>query len=141
VADLARLYLMCSLRQYWTPVLAAAKRYPFAALTGCPVDVECAEGMFPDTKSWAAAWPSLRHRYDFGVFLDLDGFVSRGVWAEVCDLAEHLGKPVWWFRSGDPVRWFGFGPADNRDWAGRYRSVYAIPVPDGAEAHAEGVPG
>jgi hypothetical protein len=127
VPDLPVLYLMCPMSLYWTPVLAEAKRYPFASLTGHPVEMECAEGMFPDTASWAAAWPSLRERYSCGVFLDhLGGWVSRGVWAEACDL--HLqGKPVWWFGGGHPVRRFGFGPADNANWAGCYRRVYALP--------------
>lgn len=126
------LYLMAPMSLYWSGTLAEAKAYPFAGLAGCPVEVECAEGMFPDTRSWAAAWPELRLRYQFGVFLDhYGGWVSRGVWAEACDL--HLqGKPVWWFNGGDPVRRFGFGPADNARWATCYRRVYAIPDEGGA---------
>lgn len=126
MADL--LYLMAPVSLYGSDVLAAAKGYPFASLTGFPVDAECAEGMFPDTRSWAAAWPGLRLRYAAGVFLDhLDGWVSRGVWAEACDLAGNLGLPVWWFNAGDPVRRWGFGPADNAHWATTYRRVYALP--------------
>lgn len=126
------LYLMCPMTLYGSAEVARAREFPFGDLAGFPVAVECAEGMFPDTRSWAAAWPSLRHRYAAGVFLDhLGGWVSRGVWAEACDL-HSLGVPVWWFRSGDPVRRFGFGPGDNRDWAGRYRAVYALP------GHGEG---
>jgi hypothetical protein len=131
------LYLMAPMTLYWTPVLAEARRFGFASLAGCPVDVECAEGMFPDTRSWAAAWPVLRHRYAFGVFLDAGGWVSRGVWAEACDLAGNLGRPVWWFNSGRPVRRFGFGPADNAAWAGRYRKVYAL---EGVAGDAEREP-
>ena len=44
------LYLMAPLGLYWTDVLAEAKRFPFETLTGCPVEVECAEGMFPDAR-------------------------------------------------------------------------------------------
>lgn len=121
------LYLMAPLGLYWTDVLAEAKRFPFETLTGCPVEVECAEGMFPDARSWAAAWPSLRERYSFGVFLDhLGGWVPRGVWAEACDLAG-MDKPVWWFNSGKPARRFGFGPGRPGDWKHCYRSVYALP--------------
>ena len=124
--DLPTLYVMCPIPLYWTPVLAAAKQYPFATLTGCPVTVESPEGMFPDARSWGAAWPALRERYAFGVFLDRDGWVSRGVWAEACDL-HSLGRAVWWFNSGEPVRRFGFGPGIPGDWAYRYRSVYTLP--------------
>ena len=60
------------------------------------------------------------------MFLDRDGWVSRGVYAEVCDLAS-IGKAVWWFRSGEPTARFGFGPGVRGDWAYRYRSVYALP--------------
>jgi hypothetical protein len=121
---------MAPIPLYWTPVLARAKCYPFARLAGCEVTVECAEGMFPDTRSWAAAWPVLRERYSCGVFLDAYGWVSRGVFREVMDLAA-LGKPVWWFNDGTPVRRFGFGPPDNRDWARYYRRV--VPLDDGEE--------
>ena len=128
MADLPVLYLMCPMTLYGSDVLAQARGFPFGTLTGCPVAVECADGMFPDTRSWAAAWPQLRERYAFGVFLDhLGGWVSRGVWAEACDLAGNLGLPVWWFNGGVPVRRWGFGPADNAQWAGRYRQVYALP--------------
>ena len=126
--DLPLLYLMCPMTLYGSDVLAEARRFPFESLTGCPVAVECAEGMFSDTRSWAAAWPSLRERYAFGAFLDhLGGWVSRGVWAEACDLAGNLGLPVWWLSDAGPVRRWGFGPADNSQWAGRYRQVYALP--------------
>lgn len=126
--DLPLLYLMCPMTLYGSDVLAEARRFPFESLTSCPVAVECAEGMFPDTRSWAAAWPSLRERYAFGVFLDhLGGWVSRGVWAEACDLAGNLGRPVWWLSGSGPVRRWGFGLADNAQWAGRYRQVYALP--------------
>lgn len=120
------LYLMCPMTLYWTDVLAEARRYPFETLTGHPVTVECAEGMFPDARSWAAAWPALRERYSCGVFLDhYGGWVPRGVWAEACDLAG-MGKPVWWFNGGDPVARFGFGPGRPGDWKHCWRSVYAL---------------
>ena len=128
-AEPPTLYLMSSLSLYWSDTLAEAKRYPFESLTGYPVTVEAAEGMFPDARSWAAAWPALRERYSCGVFLDRDGWVSRGVYAEVCDLAG-MGKRVWWFRSGEPTDRFGFGPGVRGDWAFRYRSVYALPEED-----------
>lgn len=114
------------MRLYWTGVVAEAKCYPFERLTRFPVEVECAEGMFPDTRSWAAAWPVLRQKYACGVFLDDGGWVSRGVWAEVSDLAS-MGKPVWWFNRGDPVARFGFGPGKPGDWKHRWRSVYPLP--------------
>lgn len=127
MSDRPALYLMAPRALYCTPALAAARGYPFASLTGFPVDVQCAEGMFPDTRSWAAAWPALRLRYAAGVFVDhLGGFVSRGVWAEACDLAGNLDVPVWWFNGGDPVRRFGFGPPDNTCWGGAYRRVYRL---------------
>lgn len=129
--DVPVLYLMAPVPLYWTSPLAQARRYPFARLAGCEVTVECAEGMFADTRSWAAAWPALRERYSYGVFLDACGWVSRGVFSEVMDLAA-LGKPVWWFGDGAPARQFGFGPPDNRDWAGRYRRV--VPLDSSEEA-------
>lgn len=122
------LYLMSPMLLYWTDVLAEAKRYPFEELTGCPVTIDVAEGMFPDTRSWAAAWPALRRRFSFGVFLDLEGWVSRGVWAEVVDLAG-LGVPVWWFNGGEPTRWFGFSAPNNRDWRVCYRRVFPVAQP------------
>ena len=76
------LYLMAPMTLYGTDVLAQARQFPFGTLAG-PVTVDCAEGMFPDAAAWAAAWPALRERYSFGVFLDhLGGWVPRGVFAE-----------------------------------------------------------
>lgn len=140
MADLPVLYLACPMTLYWTPAVAQAREYPFGELAGHPVRVECAEGMFPDARSWAAAWPVLRHRYSAAVFLDhLGGWVPRGVWAEVCDLAG-MGKPVWWFNGGDPVARFRFGPGRPGDWKYCWRSVHAEEGgPDGG--HPAGEPG
>jgi len=38
-----------------------------------------------------------------------------------------LGRPVWWYRDGEPTDSFRFGAADYRDWGGRYRQVMAVP--------------
>lgn len=117
------LYLMAPMTLYGSPELSAAERYPFAGLTGCPVEVRCADGMFPGTASWQAAWPAFREQVSYGVFLDhYGGWIPRGVAAEVTDLAA-LGKPVWWWNGGDPVREFGFGPGRPGDWRYCYRSV------------------
>lgn len=40
------LYLMCPITLYDSPALAAARRYPFRTLTGCPVRVECAADLW-----------------------------------------------------------------------------------------------
>jgi len=126
VADrvLPVLYLMAPMTLYWTAELAAAREYPFSDLTGCPVEVRCAEGMFPDTRSWQEAWPYWREHAAFGVFLDhLGGWVPRGVAAEVTDLTA-MGKPVWWWHGGQPARDFRFGPGRPGDWRYCYRSVH-----------------
>jgi hypothetical protein len=122
------LYLMCPIPLYGSPALTAARGYPFAELTGCPVRVECAADLWCCNKCWVAAWPGLRARIRFGVFLDhLGGWVGRGVFAEVMELMA-LGRPVWWLSPGGPVDSFRFGDADYRDWGGRYRPVMAVPA-------------
>jgi hypothetical protein len=119
------LYLMCPVRLYDSPVLAAARKYPFETLTGCPVKLEVAADLYCCNKCWVASWPELRARIRFGVFLDhLDGWVARGTFAEVMELLG-LGVPVWWLNEGQPVDCFKFGPANYRDWAGYYRRVTA----------------
>lgn len=121
------LYLMAPMPLYRSPVLAAAREYSFETLTGCPVDVECAEDLWCCNKCWVAAWPALRERIGFGVFLDqLGGWVGRGVFAEVMELLA-LSRPVWWWNGGKPTDGFRFGDANYRDWAGRYRPVTATP--------------
>ena len=101
-----------------------------ADLTGCPVDIWCAEDLYRSNPEWQALWPLVRRRADCAVFLDhLGGWVSRGVWAETAELLA-LGRPVWWFNGGEPAEAFGFGPRQG-EWAGRYRRVglgYGRPV-------------
>lgn len=124
-AGLPTLYLMAPIPLYNSPVLAAAREYPFETLTGCPVKVECAADLWCCNKCWVAAWPELRARIRFGVFLDhLGGFVGRGTFAEVMELLG-LGVPVWWLNDGKPVDSFRFGLPNYRDWGGRYRRVEA----------------
>ena len=119
------LYLMCPITLYTSPVLAAARQYPFETLTGCPVKLEVAADLWCCNRCWVAAWPELRARIRFGVFLDhLGGWVGRGTFAEVMELLG-LGIPVWWLRDGQPVDCFRFGDANYRDWGGRYRRVMA----------------
>lgn len=112
---------------YKSPVLAAAREYPFASLTGCSVDLVVAADLWHCNKCWVAQWPALRARIGYGVFLDhLGGFVGRGTFAEVMELLA-LKVPVWWHRGGDPTDSFRFGEANYRDWGGRYRRVEAVP--------------
>ena len=115
---------------YGSPVLEAAREYPFSDLTGCPVDIWCAEDLYRSNAEWASCWPLMRKHARYAVFLDhLGGWVSRGVWAETAELLA-LGRRVWWFNAGDPTERFGFGPRHG-DWKGRYRRVglgYGSPV-------------
>ena len=123
--SLPLLYLMCPIPLYTSPILAAAREYPFESLTGCPVRLEVAADLWCCNKCWIASWPELRARIRFGMFLDhLDGFVGRGTFAEVMELLG-LGRPVWWYRGGEPTDSFRFGEANYRDWGGRYRPVMA----------------
>jgi hypothetical protein len=113
------LYLMSPMSLYRTPVLEAAREYPFATLTGCPVTVWCAEDLYRSTKEWAALWPLVRRTADCAVFVDhLGGWVARGVRVEADGLLA-IGKRVWWFNSGQPTERFGFGPPNFADF--RYR--------------------
>src|SRR5208337_1771284 len=73
------LYLMSPMTLYGSPVLEAAREYPFADLTGCPVEVWVAEDMYRSNPEWAALWPLVRRRADCAVFLDRHGWVARGV--------------------------------------------------------------
>lgn len=119
------LYLMCPMALYRSPVLAAAREYPFATLTGCAVELVVAADLFCCHRCWIASWPSLRARIRYGVFLDhLDGFVARGTFAEVMELLG-LSVPVWWLRGDQAEDCFKFGPANHGDWGGRYRRVLA----------------
>jgi len=121
------LYLMAPILLYDSPVLAAARQYPFDTLTGCAVQVECAADLYCCNRCWIASWPELRARIKFGVFLDhLGGFAGRGTFAEVMELLA-LSVPVWWYRGGEPTGSFRFGEANYRDWGGRYRAVMAVP--------------
>ena len=124
------LYLMAPMPLYNTPVLEAAREYPFPSLTGCPVDVWVAEDMYRSNPEWAALWPLVRRRADFAVFLDRHGWVARGVRVEAEGLLA-AGRRVWWFNSGEPTERFGFGPANRADWGYRYCRVglgYRRPV-------------
>ena len=130
------LYLMAPMTLYGSPGLAEARAYPFGDLAGEPVDVICAEDLWCCNRCWVAAWPDLRARIRFGVFLDhLGGWVGRGTFAEVMELLG-LSVPVWWYRGGEPTDSFRFGEANYRDWAGCYRRV--MPA---AQAAAEALPG
>jgi len=123
------LYLMSPMTLYGSPVLEAAREYPFADLTGCPVEVWVAEDMYRSNPEWAALWPLVRRRADFAVFLDRHGWVARGVRVEAEGLLA-AGKRVWWFNSGEPTEAFGFGPA-RADFRYRYSRVglgYRRPV-------------
>ena len=114
---------------YNTPVLESAREFPFPTLTGCPVDVWCAEDMYRSNPEWAALWPLVRRRADFAVFLDRHGGVARGVRVEAEGLLA-AGKRVWWFHDGEPTESFGFGPA-RADYRYRYSRVglgYGRPV-------------
>ena len=114
---------------YNTPVLEAAREYPFSELTGCPVDLWVAEDMYRSNPEWAALWPLVRRRADFAVFLDRHGWVARGVRVEAEGLLA-AGKRVWWFHGGEPTESFGFGPA-RADYRYRYSRVglgYGRPV-------------
>ena len=107
---------------YGTPVLEAAREYPFADLTGYPVQVWCAEDLYRSTKEWQAMWPLIRRAADCAVFLDRGGWVARGVRVETLGLLA-LGKPVWWFNSGEPTDRFGFGPPSFTDFKYRHCRV------------------
>jgi hypothetical protein len=120
-SSLPVLYLMSPMTLYGTPALEAAREFPFSALTGCPVRVLVAEDLYRNTKQWFALWPEVRRQAAYGVFLDVNGWVARGTWAESAELMA-LGRPVWWFCGGQPTDRFGFGPAGG-DWKGRYRRV------------------
>lgn len=122
------LYVMSPITLYGSPVLAAAREYPFEKLTGCAVELAVAADLYHCNRCWIAAWPELRARIRFGVFLDhLGGWVGRGTFAEVMELLG-LGRPVWWYRGGDPTDSFRFGDADYHDWGGRYRPVEAVSI-------------
>jgi hypothetical protein len=116
---------------YGTPVLEAAREFPFHTLTGCPVRVLVAEDLYRNTKEWQALWPEVRRQAAYGVFLDVNRWVARGTYLEVCGLLSD-NKPVWWFCDGDPTDRFGFSPDGIRgDWGYRYRRVglgYGGPV-------------
>ena len=130
LSSLPVLYLMAPMTLYGTPVLEAAREYPFATLTGCPVEVWVAEDMYRSNPEWAALWPLVRRRADFAVFLDRGGWVARGVRVEAEGLLA-AGKRVWWFNSGEPTESFGFGPSNRSDWQHRYCRVglgYRRPV-------------
>jgi hypothetical protein len=65
----------------------------------------------------------VRRQAAFGVFLDhYGGWVARGTWAETVELMA-LGRPVWWFNSGEPSGRFGFGPPRQGDYARFHRRV------------------
>lgn len=117
------MYLMAPMPLYGSPVLEAAREYPFAELTGCPVTVWCAEDLYRDNTEWAAHWPLVRRHADCAVFLDhLDGWTARGVRVEAEGLLA-LGKRVWWFNSGEPTERFGFGPVNFADFKYRHCRV------------------
>ena len=98
---------------YGTPVLETAREYPFAELTGCPVELWVAEDMYRSNPEWAALWPLVRRRADFAVFLDRHGWVARGVRVEAEGLLA-AGKRVWWFNSGEPTDGSGSGRRTGR---------------------------
>ena len=117
------LYLMAPMPLYGTPALEAAREYPFADLTGCEVEVWCAEDMYRDNDQWAAWWPLVAREAAYGVFLDhLGGWVARGVRVEAEGLRA-LGRPVWWFCGGQPTERYGFGPANFADFKYRHSRV------------------
>ena len=117
------LYLMAPMTLYGTPVLEAAREFPFSSLTGCPVRVEVCEDLYRSNPEWQALWPEVSRRAAYGVFLDhLGGWVARGTHAEATGLAA-MGRPVWWFNSGEPTDRFGFSLPRRGDWARFYRRV------------------
>jgi len=116
------LYLMTPMPLYGSPALEAAREYPFATLTGCPVEVWCAEDMYRSNPEWAALWPLVRRRADFAVFLDRHGWVGRGVRVEAEGLLA-AGKPVWWWCGGEPTGAWGFGPPNFADFRFRHSRV------------------
>ena len=124
------LYLMSPIPLYDTPVLEAAREFPFATLTGYPVTIWCAEDLYRSNTEWAALWPLVRRRSDCAVFLDRGGWIARGVRVEAEGLLA-AGKRVWWFNGGEPTERFGFGPSNRADWPHRYCRVglgYGRPV-------------
>src|SRR2546429_591587 len=123
-SSLPVLYLMAPMRLYGTPVLEAAREYPFHTLTGCPVKVLVAEDLYRNTKEWHALWPEVRRQAAYGVFLDhLGGWIARGTWAEASELMA-LGRPVWWWCGGGAA-----GPVGV--WPPRRGSEGADPPPGG----------
>ena len=130
-SSLPVLYLMAPMTLYGTPVLEAAREYPFHTLTGCKVRVLVCEDLYRGNREWFALWPEVRRQAAFGVFLDhYGGWVARGTWAESVELLA-LGRRVWWFCGGEPTEAFGFGPPRPGDYARFHRRVglgYGRPV-------------
>ena len=123
LSSLPVLYLMAPMTLYGTPVLEAAREYPFHTLTGCPVKLLVCEDLYRGNREWFALWPEVRRQAQYGVFLDhLGGWVARGTWAEAAELMA-LGRPVWWFNRGEPADRFGFGPPRPGDYARFHRRV------------------
>ena len=115
---------------YGSPVLEAAREFPFETLTGCKVTVWVAEDLYRSNTEWASQWPLVRREADCAVFLDLGGWVAAGVRLEADGLLA-LGRRVWWFNGGDPTDRFGFGPRNFRDFRYRHCRVglgYGRPV-------------
>jgi len=116
---------------YGSPILEAAREFPFSSLTGCPVKVLVAEDLYRGNREWFALWPEVRRQAAYGVFLDhFGGWVARGTWAESVELLA-LGRRVWWFCGGEPTEAFGFGPPRPGDYARFHRRVglgYGRPV-------------
>jgi hypothetical protein len=128
-SSLPVLYLMAPMPLYGSPVMEAAREYPFATLAGYPVKLWVAEDMYRSNPEWAALWPLVRRHADCAVFLDRNGWVARGVRVEAEGLLA-AGKRVWWFHDGEPTEWFGFGPV-RADFKYRYSRVglgYRRPV-------------
>ena len=122
-SSLPVLYLMAPMQIYGTPVLEAAREFPFHTLTGCRVRVLVCEDLYRGNREWFALWPEVRRQAAYGVFLDhFGGWVARGTWAESVELLA-LGRPVWWFNSGEPTERFGFGPPRPGDFARFHRRV------------------
>lgn len=122
-SSLPVLYLMSPITLYGSPLLEAAREYPFESLTGCRVRVMVAEDLYRSNREWQAWWPLVRRQAAYGVFLDhMGGWVARGTWAETVELMA-LGRPVWWFCNGEPTDRFGFGPLNMRDWKARFCRV------------------
>lgn len=120
-SSLPILYLMAPMPLYGTPVMEAAREYPFATLAGYPVKLWVAEDMYRSNPEWAALWPLVRRHADCAVFLDRNGWVARGVRVEAEGLLA-AGKRVWWFHDGEPTERFGFGPV-RADFKYRYSRV------------------